>query len=213
MPLDQIGSNLGTSRSQSSCCTSSHEVSTTFEKLFATQSKARTLQLCFQRQSIKKGSMSVNDYILKMKAIAENLSAARQLVSDEELILYILGGVRTSTIKATTTNLVELQTIITVVEAVVKVPVETLIDQPVNCVEDKVVLPFVAIIDSTNEKLVVGNGQLLHISHIGRSSINSDADFKPLFMNHVLHVLKITKNLLSISQFTKDNNVIAARET
>ena len=31
--------------------------------------------------------MSVNDYILKMKAIAENLSAARQLVSDEELIL------------------------------------------------------------------------------------------------------------------------------
>ncbi|KAL6314933.1 hypothetical protein AAG906_029152 [Vitis piasezkii] len=200
MPLHQIGSNLGTSRSQSSCCTSSHEVSITFEKLFTTQSKARTLQLRFQHQSIKKGSMSVNDYILKMKAIAENLSAARQLVSDEELILYILGGVRTSTIKATTTNLVELQTIITVVEAVVQVPVETLIDQPVNCVEDKVVLPFVAII---------GNGQLLHISQIGRSSINSDADFKPLFMNHVLHVLKITKNLLSISQFTKDNNVIA----
>ncbi|RVW94296.1 putative ribonuclease H protein [Vitis vinifera] len=72
--------------------------------------------------------------------------------------------------EATTTNLVELQTIITVVEAVVKVPVETLIDQPVNCVEDKVVLPFVAIIDSTNEKLVVGNGQLLHISHIGSIS-------------------------------------------
>ena len=76
------------------CCTSSHEVSITFEKLFTTQSKARTLQLRFQHQSIKKGSMSVNDYILKMKAIAENLSAARQLVSDEELILYILGGVR-----------------------------------------------------------------------------------------------------------------------
>ena len=28
-----------------------------------------------------------------MKAIAENLSTAGQLVSDEELILYILGGV------------------------------------------------------------------------------------------------------------------------
>ncbi|KAL6314958.1 hypothetical protein AAG906_029179 [Vitis piasezkii] len=35
-----------------------------------------------------------------------------------------------------------------------------------------------------NEKLVVGNGQLLPISHIGKSLINSDADFKPLFMNH-----------------------------
>ena len=28
-------------------------------------------------------------------------------------------------------------------------------------------------------------------------------------MNHVLHVPKITKNLLSVSQFTKDNNIIA----
>ena len=37
--------------------------------------------------------MTVNDYILKMKAIAENLSAAVQLISDEEPILYILGGV------------------------------------------------------------------------------------------------------------------------
>ena len=52
-----------------------------------------------------------------------------------------------------------------------------------------------------NEKLVVGNGR--------KSLINSDVDFRPLFMNHVRHVPKITKNLLSVSQFTKDNNVIA----
>ena len=136
------------------------------------------------------------------------------------------------------TNLAEVQTRINVV----KVPVETLIDQLVICVEEKVMLPFVAIIGLTshfkdldnkinmdkttniqhsiaspatindqawyidsgvtnhittnlntlsqktkykgNEKLVVGNGQLLPISHIGKSLINSDADFKALFMNH-----------------------------
>ena len=96
--------------------------------------------------------MSINDYILKIKAIIENLSTVGQFVSDEGLILYILGGVvqehdpvvinltsrcdkvtlqqtllltstiilnLASTIKATTTNLVDLQTIITVAEVVV----------------------------------------------------------------------------------------------
>ena len=71
--------------------TNSHEVWSILEKFFTTQS--HKLQLRFQLQSIKKGFMTVNDYILKMKAIAENLSAAVQLISDEEPILYILGGV------------------------------------------------------------------------------------------------------------------------
>ncbi|PON45747.1 hypothetical protein TorRG33x02_328130 [Trema orientale] len=61
-------------------------------KIFTTQSKARTLQLCYQLQSIKKGSLSIHDYILKTKSVADILSAAGQLISDENLILYILGG-------------------------------------------------------------------------------------------------------------------------
>ena len=44
------------------------------------------------------------------------------------------------------TNLAEVQTRINVV----KVPVETLIDQLVICVEEKVMLPFVAIIGLTS---------------------------------------------------------------
>ena len=36
--------------------------------------------------------MSIHDYILKMKSIVESLSAASQLIQDEDLILYILGG-------------------------------------------------------------------------------------------------------------------------
>lgn len=36
--------------------------------------------------------MSMHDYILKMKAVADSLSATGQMISNEDLILYILGG-------------------------------------------------------------------------------------------------------------------------
>ncbi|KAL5751167.1 hypothetical protein ACOSP7_025770 [Xanthoceras sorbifolium] len=60
-----------------------------------------------------------------------------------------------------------------------------------------------------NERLAVGNGNLLPISHFGCSVIPSQKSAsKPLYLNNILHVPNITKNLLSISQFTKDNNAI-----
>ncbi|XP_060970030.1 uncharacterized protein LOC133037187 [Cannabis sativa] len=73
-------------------CLSSHDLWVTLENSYTTSSKARTLQLRFQLQSLKKGSLSIHDYILKMKNIADGLSAAGQLLSDDDLILYILGG-------------------------------------------------------------------------------------------------------------------------
>ncbi|KAL5766826.1 hypothetical protein ACOSP7_017443 [Xanthoceras sorbifolium] len=60
-----------------------------------------------------------------------------------------------------------------------------------------------------NEKLAVGNGNLLPISHFGCSYISSNTSAsKPLCLNNILHVPTIIKNLLSISQFTKNNNAI-----
>ena len=54
-------------------------------------------------------------------------------------------------------------------------------------------------------KLHVGNGQGLTIRHTGSSKlIFSRAAF---MLKHLLHVPHIKKNLLSISQFTHDNNV------
>jgi hypothetical protein len=48
----------------------------------------------------------------------------------------------------------------------------------------------------------VGNGTRLVIKNIGISKLS------PLFtLRHVLHVPKITKNLISIQKFTADNNV------
>lgn len=73
-------------------CSTSLEVWNTLEDLFTTSSKARTLQLRFQLQSLKKGNLSIHDYMLKMRSLAKNMSAAGQLISDDELILYILGG-------------------------------------------------------------------------------------------------------------------------
>ena len=50
---------------------------------------------CFPQdplQTTQKGADSVEEYILKMKGIAHDIMAAGQHISDDELILYILGG-------------------------------------------------------------------------------------------------------------------------
>lgn len=57
------------------------------------------------------------------------------------------------------------------------------------------------------EKLVVGNGTKLLISHVGSTALLSYLPSK-LQLKNILHVPQITKTLLSISQFTKDNDVL-----
>lgn len=49
-----------------------------------------------------------------------------------------------------------------------------------------------------NDNILVGNGNVVPISSIGFNSM----------LNNILFVPQIIKNLLSISQFTKDNNVV-----
>ena len=73
-------------------CKSSAEVWTVLEQLFSTKSKAIVLRLRLLLQTTKKGTRSIEEYILKMKNIASSLMAAGQSISDDELILYILGG-------------------------------------------------------------------------------------------------------------------------
>ena len=60
-------------------------------QLFSTKSKVRLLHLRFFLKTTKKGSLSIEDYFLKMKTIAQDLMSASQSVSDDELVLYILG--------------------------------------------------------------------------------------------------------------------------
>ena len=56
-------------------CHSSAEVWAVLEKLSFTKSKAKALQLCLALQSTKKGGDTIEDYILKMKAMANSLMA------------------------------------------------------------------------------------------------------------------------------------------
>ncbi|XP_010265492.1 PREDICTED: uncharacterized protein LOC104603211 [Nelumbo nucifera] len=56
------------------------------------QSRARILQLKRQLQTLKKGSLSISDYIQKEKAISDKLSAILEPISNFDLILYILSG-------------------------------------------------------------------------------------------------------------------------
>ena len=59
---------------------------------------------------------------------------------------------------------------------------------------------------SSNERVMVGNGKSLAISHT--SSISSPIPSSSLLLSNVLVVLGIKKNLISISQLTKDNNYL-----
>ena len=73
-------------------CKSASEVWIVLEQTFFAKSKARALQLRLSLQTMKKSNNSIKDYILKMKSLAMSLMAAGQQITDDELILYILGG-------------------------------------------------------------------------------------------------------------------------
>ncbi|KAK4421889.1 hypothetical protein Salat_2139500 [Sesamum alatum] len=55
------------------------------------------------------------------------------------------------------------------------------------------------------EQVQVGNGAGLQILHFGHSSINTVA--RPLALRNILHVPDISKHLLSIHKFSRDNDV------
>ena len=56
------------------------------------------------------------------------------------------------------------------------------------------------------KKLMLGNGLGISISHIGQAHFKT-ANSRTLLLNNLLHVPDISKNLLSVSQFAKDNKV------
>ena len=58
-----------------------------------------------------------------------------------------------------------------------------------------------------SQKVHMGNGTCLDIKHIGNSFVSSNVPSRSLTLKNILHVPLITKNLVSVSQFTKDNNV------
>jgi len=58
------------------------------------------------------------------------------------------------------------------------------------------------------DKVVVGNGKQLSITHVGTSYLQSQPNLV-LSLPNVLHVSSMKKNLISVSQLTHDYNVVA----
>ena len=72
--------------------TTSHSVWSALEQKFASQSKARLLQLKGQLSHIQKGSLTIFDYVDKIKNICDSLAVAGHPISDFDLILHLLDG-------------------------------------------------------------------------------------------------------------------------
>ncbi|KAL5831531.1 hypothetical protein ACOSQ3_016942 [Xanthoceras sorbifolium] len=60
--------------------------------LFNQQSMAKVLQLRHELQSVRKCSLGISDYILKIKEIGDDLLAAGQVITDYDLLASMLGG-------------------------------------------------------------------------------------------------------------------------
>ncbi|KAK6119358.1 hypothetical protein DH2020_046899 [Rehmannia glutinosa] len=73
-------------------CTSSAELWSVLESLFHTQSKARVMHLRNLLLNTKKGDSTIEEYFLKMRSIVDNLHVVGKIISDEDLISYILAG-------------------------------------------------------------------------------------------------------------------------
>jgi histone deacetylase 1/2 len=70
----------------------SHTAWNALEKTFSSSSKARIMQLRLELQSAKKGSLSMIDYIMKVKGAANNLTTIGELVLEQDQVMNLLGG-------------------------------------------------------------------------------------------------------------------------
>ncbi|XP_010272914.1 PREDICTED: uncharacterized protein LOC104608581 [Nelumbo nucifera] len=73
-------------------CTSSRSIRIILEQLYASKSRVRVMQLHFELHSLKKGALSVPQYLQKGKNLTDNLTAAGEPLSDTDYILTILSG-------------------------------------------------------------------------------------------------------------------------
>lgn len=72
--------------------TNSMEIWTTLEANFASQSRAKLMQLKFQLQTLRKGTTSMKDYLNKVKTCCDILASAGETITDDNQILHILTG-------------------------------------------------------------------------------------------------------------------------
>jgi hypothetical protein len=72
--------------------TTSQSAWNALKKTLSSSSKARIMQLRLELQSTKKGSMSMIDYIMKVKGVANSLAAIGEPISEQDQVINLLGG-------------------------------------------------------------------------------------------------------------------------
>ncbi|KAF4379061.1 hypothetical protein F8388_022148 [Cannabis sativa] len=71
---------------------SSYTACRALEQRYASQSKARILQIKSQLSTIQKGNLSIFDYLDKVKILADSLSVAGTPMDENDLIMHLLNG-------------------------------------------------------------------------------------------------------------------------
>jgi hypothetical protein len=72
-------------------CVTSREVWETFERMFLSQARARTMQIHYQLVTLKKGNSSVADYFHKFTTLVDTLAAVDQPLNPFEASSFLLG--------------------------------------------------------------------------------------------------------------------------
>ncbi|TXG51461.1 hypothetical protein EZV62_023985 [Acer yangbiense] len=62
------------------------------ERLFSSQSKANMMQLKLQLQTLKKGTSSMTEYLMKKKSLIDALLYSGNVICEDDKIIYVLGG-------------------------------------------------------------------------------------------------------------------------
>uniref|UniRef100_A0A2N9IBW9 Reverse transcriptase Ty1/copia-type domain-containing protein n=1 Tax=Fagus sylvatica TaxID=28930 RepID=A0A2N9IBW9_FAGSY len=73
-------------------CTTSHAVWLCLERMFTSQSRARSMQLHHQLSTLKKGDSSMADFFQKFTSLADTLAAIDQPLKDFDLVSFFLAG-------------------------------------------------------------------------------------------------------------------------
>lgn len=73
-------------------CTASLELLTVLEKIYSSQSMARSIVLRMQLHSTRKDNMIISEYCTKMRNLVTELVTARKIVSNEDLCNHIITG-------------------------------------------------------------------------------------------------------------------------
>ncbi|WVZ62530.1 hypothetical protein U9M48_012269 [Paspalum notatum var. saurae] len=73
-------------------CTSAREVWRVIEQTFATASRAQIMQIRMQLATIQKKDLTITEYFLKVKNLADTLAVIGKPLENDEVIAYILQG-------------------------------------------------------------------------------------------------------------------------